>query len=350
MNLKGYIFSRVFRCERAPQHVQNIVLRDYSKKNNINLLLSATEYTLENSYYILNQLISELKKYNGILFYSLLQLPLNKSSRLSIYKKVLEKNKQLHFAVENIVLKSNQDVEKIEELLCLKDLSLNDQNKKKGEQLNLITPYHKKTKRDPLARMIDDKVHCMKISKKYENKYWDGDRKYGYGGYKYIKDYWKPLALSLIKKYKLTNKSKILDIGCGKGFLLYEIKKILPYINIFGFDISKYALNNSPKLIKKNLFYYDARKKLKFNNNYFDLAISINTFHNFKIFELALSLKEMQRVSSSHYLVVESYRNDQELFNLQCWALTANSFFSKKEWLWIYNKFGYYGDYEFIYI
>ena len=77
-------------------------------------------------------------------------------------------------------------------------------------------------------------------SKKYAFNYWDGKRKYGYGGYKYIAGRWKKVAKNLIKKYKLNNNSKILDVGCGKGFLLYEIKKLLPSIEVKGFDISKY--------------------------------------------------------------------------------------------------------------
>ena len=91
--------------------------------------------------------------------------------------------------------------------------------------LNIITQNHKKTKRKYLQRMVDKKIEAMKIARKYDFNYWDGKRRYGYGGYKYIEGYWTPVAKKLIKKFSLTNKSSILDIGCGKGFLLYEIKK-----------------------------------------------------------------------------------------------------------------------------
>ena len=97
--------------------------------------------------------------------------------------------------------------------------------------------------------MLDNKVLCMKEAKKYSKNYWDGDRKFGYGGYKYIPGRWVNVANKIIKKYKLNNSSKILDIGCGKGFLLYEIKKILPGITLYGVDISKYALKSINKLI-----------------------------------------------------------------------------------------------------
>ena len=217
------------------------------------------------------------------------------------------------------------------------------------ELKNYMSKRHNSTKRNFIERMLNEKIKCMKESKKYSQNYWDGDRKYGYGGYKFIDGYWRPLAKKLIKDYKLSNKSSIIDIGCGKGFLLYEIKKILPLINIAGLDISSYALKNSHPDIRGNLRKIDARKKLSFENKSFDLAISLATFHNFDLKELKISLHEMRRISKKSYLMVESYRNDRELFNLQCWALTAKSFLSKNEWIWIYKEFSYDGDYEFIY-
>ena len=86
-------------------------------------------------------------------------------------------------------------------------------------QRNFISKLHKSTKRNYLSRMINQKVKCMKIAKKYGKDYWDGDRKYGYGGYNYIPGRWKSVAKSLIRTYKLKKNSKILDVGCGKAFL-----------------------------------------------------------------------------------------------------------------------------------
>ncbi len=216
-------------------------------------------------------------------------------------------------------------------------------------ELKIITALHTKTKRNYLQRMVNKKIHCMKIAKKYGFDYWDGNRKYGYGGYKYIPDRWKNAALKLIKLYKLNNQSKVLDVGCGKGFLLYEIKKILPNINITGIDISSYGLKNSKKEIKKYLFKYDIKNSLKFKYNQFDLVFSINTLHNLEINFLIKAIKEIQRVGKKQFICAESYKNEKELFNLQCWALTCESFFSKKEWIWILKNSGYTGDYEFIY-
>ena len=217
------------------------------------------------------------------------------------------------------------------------------------KNLNIVSSLHKKTKRNCLSRMIDNKVFYMKLAKKYSKDYWDGSRKAGYGGYKYIKDYWKPVAIKLIKEYKLTNNSSILDVGCGKGFLLFEIKKLLPNIIISGFDLSKYAILRSPKNIKKNLFVYDAKKRFPFKDKKFDLVISLACIHNLNVFELKNCLVEISRVGKKQYVMAESYRNDQELFNLQCWALTCESFFNPKEWKWIFKESNYIGDYEFIY-
>tara|TARA_A100001388_G_scaffold269269_1_gene245340 strand:+ start:49 stop:711 length:663 start_codon:yes stop_codon:yes gene_type:complete len=217
------------------------------------------------------------------------------------------------------------------------------------KELKLITSLHKSTKRKYLKRMINQKVNCMKIAKKYSFDYWDGDRKYGYGGYKYIEGRWQKVAQKLIKIYKLDNKSNILDIGCGKGFLLYEIKKILPEIKITGIDISSYGIKNSKKEIKKYLFKKDLRKPLKYKSNIFDLVFSINTLHNLEIDHLISVIKNIQKIGKKHYICVESYKNEEELFNLQCWALTCESFFSKREWIWLLKNSGYAGDYEFIY-
>ncbi len=220
--------------------------------------------------------------------------------------------------------------------------------KKTPRLVNLITKNHKKTKRNYLKRMINQKVKCMKISKKYSFHYWDGKRSYGYGGYHYD-GRWREIAKKIIKKYKLNKKSKVLDVGCGKGYLVYELSKILNSDKILGVDISKYAIKKAPKNIRKQLKVYDARKKLNFNNNYFDLVISINLIHNFVLHEVFSFIKNIVKISKKSYISTESYRNDKELFNLQCWALTADSFFSSHEWKWILKENNYNRDYELIY-
>ncbi len=218
-----------------------------------------------------------------------------------------------------------------------------------SEKLSFLQNNHNKTKRNYLDRMKNKKIECMYVAKKYEKDYWDGHRKYGYGGYKYIPGRLTAVAKKIIKKFKLNNNSKILDVGCGKGYLLYEIKKILPNCKVKGIDISKHALKNSHKEIKKNLILQDAKKKLHYKNNHFNLALSFGLYHNFTLNNLEKSIKEFNRVAKKKYLMVESYRNDRELFNLQCWALTCETFLRPDEWKWLFKKTGYNGDYEFIY-
>lgn len=218
-----------------------------------------------------------------------------------------------------------------------------------GKLVNYATSLHKATKRAYIDRMVDDKVACMIKAKEYEFDYWDGDRRFGYGGYKYMPGRWKVVAEALIKNYNLTNSSSVLDVGCGKGFLLYEMKLLLPDLKIVGFDISKHGIAKAKEEISKNLFIHRAQEKYPFKDNEFDLVISLGCLHNLRIFELETALKEIERVGKSGYVMLESYRNEKELFNLECWALTCESFFDPEEWKWIYNHFGYSGDYEFIY-
>ncbi len=220
---------------------------------------------------------------------------------------------------------------------------------KYNKELRFLRSNHISTKRNYLERMNDNKIICMLEAKKYGKNYWDGKRRFGYGGYRYIPNRLTKIAKKIIKKFNLTNKSKILDVGCGKGYLLYEIKKILPNAKIIGIDSSYYAIKNAKKEIKENIFFSKAEKKYPFKNKNFDLAISFGCFHNLEINNLKKALSEIQRVSKNSYIMVESYKNEKELFNLQCWALTCESFFSKKEWEWLFKEFGYNRNYEFIY-
>lgn len=218
-----------------------------------------------------------------------------------------------------------------------------------GELVSIVTPLHQQTARDYIGRMFDDKVHCMGIASRYGSDYWDGDRRYGYGGYKYIPGRWKPVAESLVERYELTNQSKILDVGCGKAFLLHELKLLLPELQVTGIDISEHGISGSTDFIKPHLQIHDARTGLPFSDNEFDLVLSLGMLHNFTLVELETAIREIARVGRHGYVMVESYRSHEELFNLQCWALTAKSFLEPEDWKWLYRKFGFSGDYEFIY-
>jgi SAM-dependent methyltransferase len=218
-----------------------------------------------------------------------------------------------------------------------------------GRLLNIVTPLHRATKRDYLARMVDDKVHCMLKAKEYEFDYWDGDRRYGYGGYRFIEGRWQQVAQALIDIYGLTDRSSVLDVGCGKAYLLYELKKLLPGLQMAGFDISRHGLGDARDGIKPYLFRYRAQDKYPYGDNHFDLVISLGALHNLRLYELQSAVQEIERVGKSKFIMVEAYRNELEQFNLECWALTAESILHTSEWIWLYQHFGYTGDYEFIY-
>ena len=218
-----------------------------------------------------------------------------------------------------------------------------------GVWREFVTPLHKSTKRDYLARMNDDKVHCMLKAKEFGADYWDGDRRYGYGGYNYRAGYWTPVAQSLIDTYNLKPGSKILDLGCGKGFLLHELLLLEPELQVVGTDISVHGLSHTTDLVKPHVQIHDARGEFKWQDKEFDLVISLTLLHNLRAFDLENCLREIQRIGKSHYVTSESYRTELEQFNLQCWALTCETFFDLDEWLWMFEKTGYTGDYEFIY-
>jgi ubiquinone/menaquinone biosynthesis C-methylase UbiE len=218
-----------------------------------------------------------------------------------------------------------------------------------GRLLNVVTPMHRMTKRDYLARMVDDKVHCMLKAKEYEADYWDGDRRYGYGGYRFMEGRWTPAAQALIDIYGLKHDAKILDVGCGKAYLLYELKKLLPDAQVVGFDMSRHALAVAKEEVRPYLFRYRAQDKYPFGDKHFDLVISLTCLHNLRIYDLQTAVQEIERVGKDKFIMVESYRNELEQFNLQCWALTCEAFFDTASWIWLFGHFGYTGDYEFIY-
>lgn len=190
--------------------------------------------------------------------------------------------------------------------------------------------------------MTSDKAENMEVARRFGFDFWDGERKYGYGGYK-DDGRWKPIAKKLIKKYGINKDSTVFDIGCGKGYLAKEIEK-KTNAWVLGGDISEYALKNNPLGLKR-----------KFNagvdrlNTRVDLIISINTLHNLVLPQLKNAIQDISKCSKNAYIVVESYRNVQELHNLTSWALTCEQFLRPEEWEFLFEEWGYDKDYEFIF-
>lgn len=219
-------------------------------------------------------------------------------------------------------------------------------------QVDFLSSLHKSTVRDYLARVNDKeypKPRAAELAKKFDFDYWDGDRRVCYGGYRYIPGRWEVVARSMLDYYQLPSNPKILDIGCGKGYLLYDFLKVCPDADIYGIDSSKYALSNSKPEISDRLFYGSA-SNLPWPDNYFDLVISINTLHCLHAQELDSALREMERVGKTYkYLCVESWRNQTEKANLLYWQVTCEAFHNPESWNWLFERTGYTGDHSFIY-
>lgn len=219
-------------------------------------------------------------------------------------------------------------------------------------EVDFMSVLHKSTQRDYLARVNDPefpKAKAAELAKKFDFDYWDGDRRICYGGYRYLEGRWEKVARAMVEHYDLPPRPKILDIGCGKAFLLYDFLKVIPDAEIHGIDISPYAIANSKEEIRDRLRVGNATS-LPWPDDYFDLVISITTLHNLHAYDLDLALREMERVGKSNkYLCVESYRNEQEKANLLYWQVTCEAFNTPEEWQWWFQHTGYSGDHSFIY-
>ncbi len=218
--------------------------------------------------------------------------------------------------------------------------------------VDFMSMVHKTQKRDYLGRVNDPefpKAKAAELAQKFDFDYWDGDRRVNYGGYKYIPGRWTPIAKKMIEHYNLKDGCKVLDVGCGKGFLIYEFKLLLPKSQVFGLDRSHYAIKNAKSEVSKSIIHGCA-SSLPFSSNTFDLVISINTLHCLQNFRLYNALKEIERVSKgSKYICVESFRNEAEKANLLYWQVTCEMFCSPEAWEWWFTHTGYNGDHSFIF-
>jgi len=217
------------------------------------------------------------------------------------------------------------------------------------QEIDFIGAVHRSTKRDYLGRVNEaDKAECAEKAKQWGYDYWDGERKYGYGGY-YYDGRWRPVVDAMVAQYGLKAGDRILDIGCGKGFLLYEFTQAVPGVEVVGLDISQYAIDNAKEEIKPFLQVGTA-EKLPFEDDSFDFVVSLGALHNLLIHELHPALKEITRVGKDKsFIMVEAYRNEREKVNLLYWQLTCGTFFTPEEWNWIYDETGYKGDFGYIY-
>ena len=213
--------------------------------------------------------------------------------------------------------------------------------------VDFIMKLHTSSKRDYVQRVVDhDKAECSEVAIQYGEDYWDGDRKYGYGGYRYD-GRWRPVAEAMAEHYSLKPGDKVLDVGCGKGYLLYEFTQALPGAEVAGIDISEWAIDHAKEEVKPFLQTGNA-VSLPYEDNYFDYVVSITTLHNLYNYDLRKALQEIERVGKQKHVIIESYTNEREKANLLYWQLTCRSFYTPREWEWFMAESGYTGDYSYI--
>ena len=183
------------------------------------------------------------------------------------------------------------------------------------------------------------------IARKFDIEYFDKDRLTGYGGYSYNSKFWTETVSYIKEYYDLSDDSKILDVGCAKGFMMHDLSLILPEAEISGVDISNYAISNSIDSMKDKISYANANN-LPFDDNYFDLVISINTIHNLPLIDCKEALREISRVSKKDSFIMNDAWEDQAgKESMLKWNLTALTYMSTEDWKSLFQEVGYEGDY-----
>lgn len=213
-----------------------------------------------------------------------------------------------------------------------------------GLEIDLLAKYPK-VSRDLSARLEAKTMEARAIGRKFGFDYFDGDRNHGYGGFTYQERFWKPVVPDLITHFNLSSCSRVLDVGCAKGYFLHDLQVALPGIEVNGIDISQYAIENSIESVRSKVCVGDARN-LEFPDNSFDFVMSINTIHNLDRDDCAKALTEIQRVSGGKsFITVDAYRNEVERERMEAWNLTALTMMSVDEWKEFFKEVGYDGDY-----
>ena len=213
-----------------------------------------------------------------------------------------------------------------------------------GQEIDLMRNYPR-TKRDIKQRGAEKTNIDRELARKFEKDFFDGDRRNGYGGFSYNSRFWQPVVPDFQEQYNLKKGSKILDVGCAKGFMIHDFSEMIPGIEVQGIDISNYAIENCMPSVKEFVQVADARD-LPFEDNSFDLVISVTTVHNFDREECIKALQEIDRVSKKNaFITVDAYRNNLEKEAMHAWNLTAKTILHVDEWKKLFEDAGYSSDY-----
>ena len=213
-----------------------------------------------------------------------------------------------------------------------------------GKPIDLLRNYPK-SKRNLSERAQEKTMEDRKIARKFGKEFFDGERRHGYGGFTYQSRFWENVIPDFVKFYNLKSDAKILDIGCAKGFMLYDFKKYNSTFQVHGIDISEYAVSEALEDVKDNL-KVGCATKLPYDDSSFDLVISINTLHNLRDNELDDAFREVSRVSKrSSFITVDAYSSEEEKKAMNGWNLTAKTIWSVRDWESYFERVDYLGDY-----
>ena len=199
-------------------------------------------------------------------------------------------------------------------------------------------------------RPIDDRGNLITeqdraIARKFDVEYFDGDRLTGYGGYNYSPRFWTDTVAHIKDFYHLDDNSKILDIGCAKGFMMHDLSLLIPGAEIKGVDVSNYAKENAIESMQDNIVVANANN-LPFPDDYFDLVIAINTLHNLPLIDCKQAFREINRVTKNNSFVMnDAWKDDKGKRAMLKWNLTALTYMSCDEWLNFFKEVEYKGDY-----
>lgn len=216
-------------------------------------------------------------------------------------------------------------------------------------KINLIANFNegRKPLRNAEARAGAVTEEVRVVARQYGKEYFDGDRLFGYGGYHYHPRFWTGVAEDLKSHYGLAQSSTVLEVGCAKGFLLYDLTRVVPGIEVAGRDISWYAINHEevkPE-VRPFIDVGNARNLKEFTDKKFDLVVSINTLHDLKLEDCKRALQEIQRVGKKAFVTMDAWRNDEEKALMQQWAINAQTVMHAREWKKLFDEVGYTGDY-----
>lgn len=213
-----------------------------------------------------------------------------------------------------------------------------------GIEIDLLRNYPR-SKRNTSARADVITEEHKAIARQYGKEFFDGDRLFGYGGFHYNSRFWQPVVPDLVEHFGLKAGSSLLDVGCAKGFMLYDLMELVPGIELAGLDVSEYAIENAKEEVKP-LLQIGSAEELPFDDNSFDVVMSVNTVHNLEEAQCAKALQEIDRVSRGKaFITVDAYRNDEEKERMLQWALTAKTIMHVDDWKQFFNDIGYQGDF-----